>query len=385
MVTGAGSGGHITPVLAVAEQLKKLDSSLRIVYIGQRGDSLGDTVTSSPAIDSIKTIWAGKFRRYHGEGWRQMLDLKTMFLNLRDMFRVAAGLLQAFWLLRHERPAAIFIKGGFVGVPVGLAAAVLRIPYVTHDSDAIPGLANRVISRWAHYHAVALAADLYSYPAHKTVTVGVPVSARYQAVTAAQQQGQKRTLGIGVDAKLMLVTGGGLGAARLNQAMLSVCQPLMSGVPGLCIVHTVGRGNEEAMRAGYADQLEAANLQRVTVLGYTTDLSEYSAAADLVLTRAGATAIAELAVQNKACLIVPSPFLAGGHQLKNAEALEKAQAVAVLADGDLANEQKVLQTLVRLLQDDAERQRLASNLHAMAHPQAAQELAKLIMKTAERK
>jgi UDP-N-acetylglucosamine--N-acetylmuramyl-(pentapeptide) pyrophosphoryl-undecaprenol N-acetylglucosamine transferase len=243
-LTGGGSGGHITPVLAVAKQLKQTDPTIRIIYIGQRGDGLGDVVENNPSVDSIKTISAGKFRRYHGEGLRQLLDIETMKLNIRDMYRVVAGFFEAFSVLRRERPSAIFVKGGFVGVPVGLAAAVLRIPYVTHDSDAIPGLANRLISPWARYHAVALPKDLYRYPQHKTVEVGVPVSDDFKLATPAAQAGAKKALGFRPADVLLLVTGGGLGAERINQAILTTAPQLLQTVPHLRIVNIAGRSNE---------------------------------------------------------------------------------------------------------------------------------------------
>jgi UDP-N-acetylglucosamine--N-acetylmuramyl-(pentapeptide) pyrophosphoryl-undecaprenol N-acetylglucosamine transferase len=174
VVTGAGSGGHITPVLAVAHELKKLSPESTLMYIGQRGDALGDVPAEDKNIDQSYTVRAGKFRRYHGEGIKQVFDVVTLYKNLRDVIFVLIGLWQSFWLLGRLHPDVIFIKGGFVGVPVGLMAALRGIPYVTHDSDAVPGLANRIIARWARLHAVGLPKEVYAYPPAKTVTVGVP-------------------------------------------------------------------------------------------------------------------------------------------------------------------------------------------------------------------
>lgn len=171
-MTGGGSGGHITPILAVAHELKKLAPDTHIIYIGQQGDTFGTVVAEHELIDEVHTIAAGKFRRYHSEGLKQLLDLKTMWLNLRDGFRVVKGLVQSYRLLGDLKPDMVFCKGGFVGVPVGLSAALRHIPYVTHDSDAIPGLANRVIAKWAALHAVALDPSLYPYPVERTVNVG---------------------------------------------------------------------------------------------------------------------------------------------------------------------------------------------------------------------
>src|ERR1044072_5785682 len=217
IVTGAGSGGHITPVLAVAHELKKARPDVEIVYIGQRRDALGDIPAADKNIDRTYTVRAGKFRRYHGEGLKQLLDVKTLYLNLRDIIWVAVGLWQSFWLLGKVRPDVIFIKGGFVGVPVGLSAALRGIPYVTHDSDALPGLANRMIARWAKVHAVALPKEIYDYPPQKTVTVGVPISHQFKKLTAQEVTKERQQIGLGKAGKVLLVTGGGLGARNLNQ------------------------------------------------------------------------------------------------------------------------------------------------------------------------
>ena len=219
VVTGGGSGGHITPILAVAHELKQLDPQLHIAYVGQKGDGLTDIVGRSQDIDDLYAVSAGKLRRYHGEGLSQLLDFKTMALNVRDVGRVVAGLFQSYRLLRKLQPDILFIKGGFVGVPVGLAAAMLHIPFVTHDSDAIPGLANRIIARWASKHAVALPKEIYAYAPAKTVTVGVPVASDYQLVTDKSQQDYRQQLGLKADAKLLFVIGGGLGAQRVNEAI----------------------------------------------------------------------------------------------------------------------------------------------------------------------
>src|SRR5690606_12676531 len=127
---------------------------------------------------------------------------------------------------RKHRPDALFVKGGFVGVPLGLAAAMLKIPYITHDSDAVPGLANRLIARWAKAHAVAMPKEAYGYPANKTFHVGTPIASVYEPVTADRQARYKKSFGLPKTAKVLLVTGGGLGAKRLNVAVAKVAKTL---------------------------------------------------------------------------------------------------------------------------------------------------------------
>lgn len=350
------------------------------MYIGQKGDSLSDIPARDQNIDAIKQVSAGKFRRYHGEGFKQLLDVKTMLLNIRDAFRVLAGMFQSWRLLRRERPDIIFIKGGFVGVPVGLAAAWLHIPFVTHDSDAIPGLANRIIGRWARKHAVALPAEVYAYDPAKTVAVGVPVKAEYQLVTPEMKADYRQELGIPASAKMLFIIGGGLGAQRINQAIVGAMPDLMAQLPDLYVVHGAGRANEEAVRTRYAELLKPTELTRVNVVGFLHDVYRYSGAADVVVTRAGATNLAEFAVQGKACVVVPSPFLTGGHQLKNAKYLEEQQATEQVSEAEIeANANVLAERVAALLSDPARQAALGQKFTSFGHPQAAKELARLLL------
>ncbi|MCA9325856.1 UDP-N-acetylglucosamine--N-acetylmuramyl-(pentapeptide) pyrophosphoryl-undecaprenol N-acetylglucosamine transferase [Candidatus Saccharibacteria bacterium] len=385
VVTGAGSGGHITPVLAVAQALKASEPDIQVVYIGQKGDNLADIVHKEPAIDGHYAVSAGKFRRYHGEGWRQILDLKTMALNVRDAFRVLRGIWQSYWLLGRLKPSVVFIKGGFVGVPVGLMAALRRIPYVTHDSDAIPGLSNRIVARWASKHAVALPKELYSYPQSKTVTVGVPLRPEFQLVTRKQQVDYQRKLGITDGGRVLFVAGGGLGAQRLNLAITSVAQQLLQEFDNLHIIHQAGRSNQAEVEQLYTDRLEADQQSRVVVLGFAPDIHHYSGAADVVIMRAGATYIAEIAMQGKATILVPNPLLTGGHQLKNAEVLQKTEAAMLVSDDSLSTDLPlVYSTISTLLNDASTRRTLAANLHKLAHPHATEELTAILLEVAKR-
>jgi UDP-N-acetylglucosamine--N-acetylmuramyl-(pentapeptide) pyrophosphoryl-undecaprenol N-acetylglucosamine transferase len=307
VVTGAGSGGHITPVLVVARELKLIQPGIEIIYIGHQGDSLADVPAQDKNIDQVYVVRAGKLRRYHGEGLRQLLDIPTVVKNIRDMFFVAVGTWQSYWLLRRLKPDAIFIKGGFVGIPVGLAAAALRIPYLTHDSDALPGLANRVIAPWARIHAVGLPKEVYDYPANKTVTVGVPHAPEYHPVTDKEVKALREQLGLGQFGKVILVTGGGLGAQRVNRAVLACVPDLLQRYPDLAVVHIAGRKDEASIGQSYRAALPSKEQRRVLTKGFINDLYKYSGAADVIITRAGATAMAEFASQAKPCVVIPNP------------------------------------------------------------------------------
>lgn len=380
VLTGAGSGGHITPLIAVAAELKRSRPDSRLIYIGQRGDKLGDIPAGNRDIDEVFMIRAGKLRRYHGEGFKQLLDIPTMIKNIRDAFYVLIGIYQSWRLLRKLRPDVIFIKGGFVGVPVGLAAAKLGIPYVTHDSDALPGLANRIVSRWASRHAVALPPEIYKYPADKTVMTGIPLQAEFTPVSAEIKQKYRTKLQLPAKAKVLFIIGGGLGAQRINQAVASAVPHLLREFKDLHVIHGAGRANKADMESVYAKKLSTAEQGRLEVRGYINDVYLYSGAADIILTRAGATNLAEFSLQGKACIVVPSPFLAGGHQLKNAEYLEEQGAAVVLKESDLtADPNRLARQASRLLDDAAKRRELGLKLSKFAKPKATRDLARLIL------
>lgn len=382
-MTGGGSGGHITPILAVAHELKQIDSTTYITYVGQAGDSLGDIPAESPYIDEVYTVRAGKFRRYHGEGLRQLLDISTMLKNLRDAVYVLVGLVQSWRLLGKLRPDVVFIKGGFVGVPVGLAAALRGIPYVTHDSDALPGLANRIVAPWAKVHAVALPKEIYRYPAARTVTVGVPVMHYFKPFTKAEADDTRTQLHLHNAGRILLVTGGGLGAQRLNNALATCMPELLERYPDLWVVHIAGRQLEAALRQYYKQHLSANDQQRVIVKGFITNLYQYSGVADVVLTRAGGTSIAEFAAQAKATVVVPNPLLTGGHQLKNAQVLADRKAVRLVSETALHDDHHALMPpLTDLLDNPDKAVVLGKKFATLARPNAAHLLAVLLLEVA---
>jgi len=372
-------------LLAVAHELKQLKPDATLIFIGHRGDQLSDLPRENRDIDEVYFVKAGKFRRYSGMGLKQLLDLPTVLKNIRDGTRVIYGLAESSRLLRKIKPDIILIKGGFVGVPVGLAAAQLHIPFVTHDSDAIPGLANRIIARWASAHAVSLPKELYSYPPQKTYTVGVPVSRDFVPVNPENIRQYRDLLDLSKYKQIVLVTGGGNGASQLNIEVVASAKKLLLRFPQAVIVHVAGRAFEEDTRRAYVKAVPEDLMSRVIVKSFVVDLYRYSGAADVVIARGSATNLAEFALQAKACIIVPAGQLIW--TVKNAEILTERQAAIVIAEKDLDNNpDRLADACMSLLEDDNKRQQLGSNLaEIFAHPQATRELAQLLLKTANLK
>lgn len=382
ILTAGGSGGHITPIQAIAAELKRREPDIRIVYIGQTGDRFVDIPARDPHIDEVFTVRAGKFRRYHGEGLKQLLDLPTVYKNIRDAFYVLIGIWQSWRLLARLQPDLVFTRGGYVSVPVALGAALNHVPYITHDSDPIPSLANRIIAPWAAVHAVALPKEVYAYPPDKTVTTGIPLQATFEPVTPKLKQHYRHVIKLAQDAKLLFIIGGGLGSQGINRAVAEALPHLLHEYPKLHVVHVVGQAHETTMRQNY-DQLSPAEQGRVQIFGYISDVYRYSGAADIVVTRAGATNLAEFAVQGKACIVIPSSFLSGGHQLKNAQYLQNRNAALVIREEELAEDPNRLAHQVSdLLKRPEQITELEHHLSEFARPHATQELAKLIMEQA---
>lgn len=299
---------------------------------------------------------------------------------MRDFYRVIIGIFESWRLLKRLKPDIIFIKGAYVGVPVGLTAAMLHIPYVTHDSDAIPGLANRIIARWASAHAVALPKQVYAkYPANKTHTVGVPVRSEYQFVSDDVQIQFRHKIGLSKYKLMLFVTGGGLGASSMNDAVAKSVVDILDYYSNLVMVHVSGRKNEHSLTLLYNTILSVDKRQRVIVKDYLDDLYLYSGAADLIITRAGATSIAEFAVQGKACILIPNPHLTAGHQLKNAKLLAEQGAVKVVNESELKNSKVLESTIFDLLESGTARLKLGDSLRQIAHPESATELAQLLL------
>ncbi len=381
VLTGGGSGGHITPLLAVAEELKKQRPDCRLVFIGQKGDKLLDVPRKHSSIEAVYSVRAGKLRRYHGEGLKQLFDLKTMLKNVRDLFYTLVGIYQSYKLLSKISPQVIFVKGGYVGVPVGLAAALRHIPFITHDSDAMPGLANRIISKWAAAHAVALPKDIYRYPSDKTFTVGVPISRQFQSVDSHAQAIYKRQIGLKTTNQVLLITGGGNGAQPLNEALTNLSPQLLQTKPNLVIIHVTGHKNFDNVQTRYNELLKSDNLlSRVIIKDFVaSDLYIYSGAADIIITRAGATTLAEFATQHKCCIVVPNPMLTGGHQLKNAKYLADQKAAIIVDNDQLGEPEQLYKPILDLLDDPGLRTRLGKQLGQFAKPRATKELAELLL------
>ncbi len=268
-------------------------------------------------------------------------------------------------------------------MPVALAARLRGIPYITHDSDSTPSLANRIIAPWAKVHAVALPIEGYPYSKNKTYQVGVPISSNYKLVTASLLKQYRQELGLSKYDQVLCVTGGGNGAEKLNQVMLDNASYLLKKYPKLALLHIAGRSHSEGLSRQYDEILSVADRKRVVVKDFVTDLYRYSGAADIVIGRGGATNLAEFAAQGKACIIIPSSQLIWN--VKNAKALAADNAIIELSEEHAEQERRLASLVSDLLDNPGKRLQLAKKLIQFSKPNATEDIAKLIIEQATKK
>ena len=305
VLTGGGSAGHVTPNIALVPKLREL--RFDILYIGSQKGIEKDIIQKENI--TFKSISSGKLRRY--------FDIK----NFTDPFRVVKGVFDARSILKKYRPDIVFSKGGFVTVPVVLAAHMLKIPVVIHESDISPGLANKISSKYADKICCNFPETLAHIPKDKAVLTGCPI--RSELLSGDPDKAREFT-GLNRDKPVILVIGGSLGAVSINTVVRDSLNELLSK---FSIIHICGKGNVD---------------NNIDLLGYvqyeyvSSQLKDIFALADIVISRAGANAICELLALQKLNILVPlSAKASRGDQILNAASFKKQGFSYVLDDEEL--------------------------------------------------
>lgn len=308
ILTGGGSAGHVTPNLALLPQL--LAEGIEVHYIGT-ADGIERTILSERKDVTYHIISSGKLRRYFS--WK----------NFTDPFRVMRGLFQARRVMREVKPAAVFSKGGFVSVPVVIAAHGKHIPVVTHESDYTPGLANKINAKFADKICVTFE-DTLAHVGAKGVHTGTPI--RPELYQGDKERGLA-FLGFNDKKPVLLIMGGSLGASAVNDAVRAALPKLLISYD---IVHLCGKGKveERLNQPGYR-QFEYVN----------EELPDVLAATDVVVSRAGANAVFEFLALSKPALLIPLPRSASrGDQILNAGYFARKGFAMVLEQESLTPE-----------------------------------------------
>lgn len=303
VLTGGGTAGHVTPNIALIEKLKA--EGYEISYIGSKGG------IEKRLIERIGIpyygVSTGKLRRY------------MSFKNISDVFKVLAGMIQAKRLLKKLKPDVVFSKGGFVAVPVVHAAAKRRIPVVIHESDMTPGLANRLCIKKAHTVCCNFPETMKYLPEGKSVHTGTPI--RRALFEGKREKGLEIT-GFSGDKPILMIMGGSSGAMKINEAVRAALPTLINKFD---IIHLCGKGrlDESLVNKPEYKQFEYVD----------EDLKDLFAAADLLISRAGANAVCELLALKKPAVLIPlSAAASRGDQILNAKSFEKAGYSFVLPE-----------------------------------------------------
>lgn len=333
------------------------------------------TIASSAGLE-FAAIRAGKWRRRHGAGkLRMLLDPTTLGPNLRDITRTLRGFGASVRILHQFKPDVIFLKGGYVSVPVGLAARVLGIPYVIHESDLIPGQSNRILAPHATRIATGFPADKYKiWPAEKLVYTGLPI--RRELISRHQLEG---AMHFKLDPKLpiILITGGSQGARTINDLMVEIAPRL---VKTMQVIHVTGEAEIERVRFALGHKELSHPERYVTKPFLLEDFGLALAAADVVVGRAGATTIAELAVLEKPTILIPNMVMAG-HQLANAQLLSRAGAARVLKE-DRLTAARLSAEIEGLVASEDDQKALAGAMKPFAVADGAERLAHILIDVA---
>lgn len=360
VISGGGTGGHVYPALAVADQLR--NSGARVRFIGT---AHGPEARLAPmhGLD-FEAIASSGFDRS-----RPISLLRGIAANIASAWKLS----RAF---KRERPDAIVGFGGYVAIPVGLAARMRKIPLVVHEQNSVPGLTNTLLSRWAEAVAVTYpdSAGGFAHP-DRVVVTGNPVR---DEVLSADRDASRRGLGISEGETLLVVFGGSSGARRINSGVITAADDILA-VEGVRVVHVTGAGEYDAVVEAAA--AAGVPLDRWELHAYRDDLPALLSAADLIVSRAGATSIAEITVLGAPSVLVPYPHATADHQTKNAEALANVGATVVVSD-DEVEAPGFADTVVTLLRDPLRRDTMSAASGALGRADAAARVARLVLDAA---
>jgi UDP-N-acetylglucosamine--N-acetylmuramyl-(pentapeptide) pyrophosphoryl-undecaprenol N-acetylglucosamine transferase len=286
---------------------------------------------------------------------------------------IAGSIMRARALMRRFSPDVVVGFGGYVSLPVGLAAVMLRVPLVLHEQNSVPGLANRVLSRWARAIGVTYERSV-TYLAHpeRGVVTGNPVR---EAVLQADAARGRAAFGLDPGATVVLVFGGSRGAQHLNETLVRIARELLV-VPSLQVLHVAGRIEAASVADRIAVEIGADN-SRYRVVDYIDAMGDAIAAADVVVSRAGATSIAELTAIGRAAILVPYPYATDDHQTLNAKAMEAGGGAVAVSDSELDGD-VLMRTLIGLVQDAERREEMARASAALGRRDAGPRLVRLV-------
>lgn len=368
LFTGGGTGGHFYPIIAVAENLQTLIEEERLV--GMDFVFMSDSPYSKDTLTRknirFEKIQAGKIRRYFS------------LLNILDLFKTAAGVVKAFWIVYREFPDVVFGKGGYASFPALLAARILRIPVMIHESDAVPGRVNLWAGKFAKRIAISFPESAKYFPADKTALTGNPVR---KDIFGSTPEEAREIFQLENNTPTILILGGSQGSKNINDNVLDIAADLVQFSQ---IIHQCGKNNLDETKKRLSVVLEKSPLKsRYHLFGYLDDgrLRNASSAADLAISRAGASSIFEIAGWGIPGIIIPLSNSAQEHQRENAYSYARSQAAEVIEETNLSPHLLLSETK-RLLENKKLLGTMAEAAKNFSQPKAGRKIARELLNLA---
>jgi UDP-N-acetylglucosamine--N-acetylmuramyl-(pentapeptide) pyrophosphoryl-undecaprenol N-acetylglucosamine transferase len=348
IIAGGGTGGHVIPALAIAQQLKK-QFDAEVLFIGTaRGI---ETRLVPQAGFPLELIQVGALKNVS-----LMTRAKTMF----DLPRAIGA---SSRMLTDFDPEVVIGVGGYASGPAMVAAIRRRLPTLAFEPNVVPGFANRLIAHWVSAAAVHFEETCKYFP-HCRVT-GVPVRSAFFAIPMKNS-----------GTPTLLVFGGSQGARAINQAMIESLAGLQTNIPGIHIIHQTGQRDYDRVLAAYQQSGISGEVHK-----FIDDMPETFGRADLIVCRSGASTVGEITAAGKPAIFVPFPAAADDHQNFNARALERAGAAVVVEESDLGAAYLV-ETVSALIGDFGRLQAMSEAARSLAHPKAVEEIAEMVRRLA---
>jgi undecaprenyldiphospho-muramoylpentapeptide beta-N-acetylglucosaminyltransferase len=352
IISGGGTGGHIFPAIAIADELKRRLPDAEILFVGAKD-----------RMEMQKVPQAG----YPIEGlWISGLQRKLSWQNLLFPLKFISSLLKSRSIIKRFKPDAVIGTGGFASGAVVKVAGQMGIPTFIQEQNSYAGITNKMLAKNAHKICVAYDAMEQFFPKEKIVKTGNPIRDGLLNIAQYRSEGLSY-FHLDSERKTLLVLGGSLGARRINQ-LIEQQLPLFEQL-GVQVLWQCGKL--------YYEEYKKYNSEQVRILAFIDRMELAYAAADVIISRAGASSVSELCVVGKPVIFIPSPNVAEDHQTKNARAIADKQAAILLRESEL-NEQ-FANTFSKLIADEAQQEALSAHIKALAQPNATKDIVNLIL------
>ncbi|MEJ6979824.1 undecaprenyldiphospho-muramoylpentapeptide beta-N-acetylglucosaminyltransferase [Pedobacter sp. P351] len=359
IISGGGTGGHIFPAVSIANALKRIDPAIEVLFVGANG-----------RMEMEKVPAAGyKIIGLDIQGFQR----KALWKNILLPLKILKSLWKARSVIKSFRPDVVVGVGGYASGPLLYAAGQMNVPYLIQEQNSYAGVTNKKLGAKAQKICVAFEGMDKFFPADKLMLTGNPIRRESVSIAGKREQGLA-SFGLSATKKTMLVIGGSLGAGTLNKSMLAGLDKLISA--DVQLIWQTGKYYYTSIMEQVGEKIHSSI--RITEFLNSMDLAY--AAADVIVSRAGAGTIAELCVIGKPVIMVPSPNVAEDHQTKNAAALVKNNAAILIAD--MNAERGLVDAALSLLENDQKLIDLGNNISRMALPDADEIIAKEVLKIA---